>query len=639
MSPALLLRAGSRRPLAPQRGLRRRELPGGALVGQRGRPELGAPRSPGGALGSSRGLPPQRGLLGALVGLRGLHVLGPQGRSGGVLGGLRGLHVLGPQGRSGGALVGLRGLHVLGPQGRSGGVLGGLRGLHVLGPQGRSGGVLGGLRGLHVLGPQGRSGGALVGLRGLHVLGPQGRSGGALVALQELLPQRGLLGPPRELPLQGLSRGFAKVARTRSSRELREAEDSAPVFQYVGKQAKRKERVFVWGFCHAGALGIPSFVKPDAGWKKSRRIQPTPYRLDTVEKISSAACGYGFTLISSKTTDITKLWGMGLNKDSQLGFQRSRKDQTKSYEYVLEPSPIPLPLDTPQQTRILQVSCGRAHSLILTDIEGVFSMGNNSYGQCGRKVIKGEIYSESHVINRLQEFEGRVVQVVCGQDHSLFRTEKGEVYSCGWGADGQTGLGHYDITSVPTKLGGDVAGVNIVQVASYGDSCLALSDEGDLFGWGNSEYMQLASITETTQVNVPRHLPFKIGRIKDVACGGTGNAIVNEEGNVFVWGYGILGKGPNLMETATPEMIPPTLFGLSDFSPDTRVSRIRCGLSQFAALNNRGELFVWGKNIRGCLGIGRMEDQYFPWRVTIPGEVVDVACGVDHMVTLVKSFI
>lgn len=26
---------------------------------------------------------------------------------------------------------------------------------------------------------------------------------------------------------------------------------------------------------------------------------------------------------------------------------------------------------------------------------------------------------------------------------------------------------------------------------------------------------------------------------------------------------------------------------------------------------------MWGKNIRGCLGIGRLEDQYFPWRVRL----------------------
>lgn len=59
-------------------------------------------------------------------------------------------------------------------------------------------------------------------------------------------------------------------------------------------------------------------------------------------KISSAACGYGFTLLASNTRDITKVWGMGLNKDSQLGFQRSRRDQSKdlsvlkTYRFALQ---------------------------------------------------------------------------------------------------------------------------------------------------------------------------------------------------------------------------------------------------------------------------------------------------------------
>ncbi|XP_035135520.2 RCC1-like G exchanging factor-like protein isoform X3 [Callithrix jacchus] len=359
-------------------------------------------------------------------------------------------------------------------------------------------------------------------------------------------------------PGPGPGRGHWTAARrSRSRREAAEAEAEVPVFQYVGERAVRADRVFVWGFSFSGALGVPTFVVPSsrpgpgAGPRPPRRIQPVPYRLELDQKISSAACGYGFTLLSSKTTDVTKVWGMGLNKDSQLGFHRSRKDKTRGYEYVLEPSPVPLPLDRPQETRVLQVACGRAHSLVLTDREGVFSMGNNSYGQCGRKVVENEIYSESHRVHRMQDFDGQVVQV-----------------------------------------------------------------------------------------NVPRCLHFSgVGKVQEAACGGTGCAVLNGEGHVFVWGYGILGKGPNLVETAIPEMIPPTLFGLTEFNPEVRVSRIRCGLSHFAALTNKGELFVWGKNIRGCLGIGRLEDQYFPWRVTMPGEPVDVACGVDHMVTLAKSFI
>uniref|UniRef100_A0A8C9ABM7 RCC1-like G exchanging factor-like protein n=1 Tax=Prolemur simus TaxID=1328070 RepID=A0A8C9ABM7_PROSS len=449
--------------------------------------------------------------------------------------------------------------------------------------------------------------------------------------------------PGRRLSWPGLVRGhWTPAGRSRSRREAAEAEADAPVFQYVGERAARVDRVFVWGFSFSGALGVPTFVLPGsgpktrAGRRSYRRIQIVPYRLELEQKVRAAAPSLSSAFRASATGPPTPEVFGSLREVGYCGWP----DFARGYEYVLEPSPVPLPLDRPQETRVLQVSCGRAHSLVLTDSEGVFSMGNNSYGQCGRKVVDNEIYSESHKVHRMQDFDGQVVQVACGQDHSLFLTDKGEVYSCGWGADGQTGLGHYNVTSVPTKLGGDLAGVNIVQVATYGDCCLAVSADGGLFGWGNSEYLQLASVTDSTQVNVPRCLPFSgVGKVQQAACGGTGCAVLNEEGHVFVWGYGILGKGPNLVETALPEMIPPTLFGLTEFNPEIQVSRIRCGLSHFAALTNKGELFVWGKNIRGCLGIGRLEDQYFPWRVTMPGEPVDVACGVDHMVTLAKSFI
>lgn len=62
--------------------------------------------------------------------------------------------------------------------------------------------------------------------------------------------------------------------------------------------------------------------------------------------------------------------------------------------------------------------------------------------------------------------------------------------------------------------------------------------------------------------------------------------VSTDEGEVFVWGFGILGKGPNLSETSTPEKLPQTLFGQSEFNPDVRVTRIRCGLNHFAAITS-----------------------------------------------------
>lgn len=72
-------------------------------------------------------------------------------------------------------------------------------------------------------------------------------------------------------------------------------------------------------------------------------------------------------------------------------------------------------------------------------------------------------------------------------------------------------------------------------------------------------------------------------------CNELNNSIFVEEGEVFVWGFGILGKGPKLSESAVPERVPATFFGRSEFNPSVKVSSIRCGLNHFAA--------VTGKNV------------------------------------------
>lgn len=54
-------------------------------------------------------------------------------------------------------------------------------------------------------------------------------------------------------------------------------------------------------------------------------------------------------------------------------------------------------------------------------------------------------------------------------------TEKGEVYTFGWGADGQTGLAHYRNEFRPSLVKGDLAGQNIVKLACTADCVLALS--------------------------------------------------------------------------------------------------------------------------------------------------------------------
>lgn len=139
------------------------------------------------------------------------------------------------------------------------------------------------------------------------------------------------------------------------------------------------------------------------------------------------------------------------------------------------------------------------------------------------------------------------------------------------------------------------------------------------------------------QIHTPRHIPLprELGKITGIATTGTACLILNglctvysifilgysfsftvtESGEVFVWGYGILGKGPNVEHSVEPSPIPPTLFGRNEFNTDCRVVSVFGGLGQFAALTNAGDLYVWGRNRQGSLGLGHLNNQFFPIKV------------------------
>ena len=68
--------------------------------------------------------------------------------------------------------------------------------------------------------------------------------------------------------------------------------------------------------------------------------------------------------------------------------------------------------------------------------------------------------------------------------------------------------------------------------------------------------------------------------------------VVTENHDVFVWGYGILGKGPNLDQSSEPVLLPAPLFGRNEFNPDTVVVAVNCGLGSNAAINSSGDLVL-----------------------------------------------
>lgn len=110
------------------------------------------------------------------------------------------------------------------------------------------------------------------------------------------------------------------------------------------------------------------------------------------------------------------------------------------------------------------------------------------------------------------------------------------------------------------------------------------------------------------------------------------------KGDVFSWGYGLLGLGPAVERVGRPTKIPPILFGRNDFSPKCRVKAVYAGFSHFGAVTNTQDLYMWGRNRASCLGITHEKDQFFPLKVAINAMVEKIDCGVDHTVAYCRAF-
>lgn len=108
------------------------------------------------------------------------------------------------------------------------------------------------------------------------------------------------------------------------------------------------------------------------------------------------------------------MYGTGINTDCQIGYHAVRKE--KPLGIIFFPQPIHLPLKN-SNTKILKLAAGRAHLLVLTE-EGLFLLGNNAYGQCGRRIVDNEDYGTSNFINHIEKLDGKkIVDIHCGQDH------------------------------------------------------------------------------------------------------------------------------------------------------------------------------------------------------------------------------
>ncbi|KAH9389619.1 putative E3 ubiquitin-protein ligase herc4, partial [Tyrophagus putrescentiae] len=107
--------------------------------------------------------------------------------------------------------------------------------------------------------------------------------------------------------------------------------------------------------------------------------------------------------------------------------------------------------------QIAYVSLGEEHSACITTQGGLFTFGAGGFGQCGHGKNTNEI-------NPRQVFElmgSCIVQVSCGRCHTIVATETGKVLAFGLGASGQLGIGNTHSKAVPCVVSGKWVEINL----------------------------------------------------------------------------------------------------------------------------------------------------------------------------------
>jgi alpha-tubulin suppressor-like RCC1 family protein len=149
-----------------------------------------------------------------------------------------------------------------------------------------------------------------------------------------------------------------------------------------------------------------------------------------------------------------------------------------------------------------------------------------------------------------------------------------------------------------------------------------------LYVWGYNYYGQLG-LGDTNNRTTPHKLKFSTP-ICGISCGYNHSMLVDKQGNVFTWGNNVngeLGLGHTIHQTA------PTRVDLGT----AVITAVACGANHSMALDTNGEVWCWGYNEQGQLGIGDYSNRLTPQHLPLDFPAVAIGCGGCHSLVLDKN--
>uniref|UniRef100_A0A2K5JLI8 BTB domain-containing protein n=1 Tax=Colobus angolensis palliatus TaxID=336983 RepID=A0A2K5JLI8_COLAP len=141
-----------------------------------------------------------------------------------------------------------------------------------------------------------------------------------------------------------------------------------------------------------------------------------------------------------------------------------------------------------------------------TDPTDVYTWGDNTNFTLGHGSQNSKHHPE--LVDLFSRSGIYIKQVVLCKFHSVFLSQKGQVYTCGHGPGGRLGHGDEQTCLVPRLVEG-LNGHSCSQVAAAEDHTVVLTEDGCVYTFGLNIFHQLGIVPPPSSCNVPRQIQAK----------------------------------------------------------------------------------------------------------------------------------
>lgn len=254
-----------------------------------------------------------------------------------------------------------------------------------------------------------------------------------------------------------------------------------------------------------------------------------PIQLLPDKKFKDIASGSNHMLL---VDDKGVVYSFGTGEQGQLG--RIHQDEAarvsdENRKLLLTPMKVDLKNVDPQRPFICDAVYAGNYSSFATNTDKkknrLAGWGLNNYYQLGYKGLKGQLVQ---YIPKRSTFtcSTSMINVACGQHHTLFLTRTGRVYAAGRNEYGMLGIGKTPSEVCPARLI-ESLGNDIVDMTASINTSFAVNSDGNLFSWGMGG-IQLGHGNEDDVFKPTKVESLSGKKVRTVSSGTTFTAVVTE---------------------------------------------------------------------------------------------------------------